>query len=303
MSIDGQTQLVGIVGWPVAHSLSPEMQNAAFSYTGLNWRYLAFPVRAQDLPTAIKGLAPLGIRGVNITVPYKVDVIPLLDSVTEAVTVVGAVNTIRIDLNTGRLEGLNTDMTGFLVDLAANNVRVDQTSRVIILGAGGAARAIAAGLVRTASHVTLVNRTLARAESIAKFLESSWAKHNIDAAPLDAMPEASRGATLIINTTPVGLWPDTEGTPWPEGLPFPEGASVYDTVYRPMKTRFMRDAEAAGLRAIGGLGMLVYQGASAFEVWTGRKAPTDIMKMICMQKLTETMSQTSQASETPQTSD
>jgi shikimate dehydrogenase len=292
VSIDGQTQLVGLIGWPVAHSLSPEMQNAAFSYVGLNWRYLAFPVRAQDLGTAIRGLASLGIRGVNVTVPYKVDVISLIDTFTEAVGVVGAVNTIRIDLNTGQLEGLNTDMTGFLVDLAANNIRVDSHSHVIILGAGGAARAIAAGLVRTAGHVTIVNRTVSKAESIARFLQSSWAKNNIDAVSYDNLAEISRGATLIVNTTPVGLWPDSETSPWPDDVPFPAEATIYDTVYRPLKTRLMRDAEAAGLRAVGGLGMLVYQGAGSFEVWTGRKAPADIMKMICLQKLNETMTQT-----------
>ncbi len=290
MSIDGQTQLVGIVGWPVAHSLSPAMHNAAFSYAGLNWRYVPLPVRTGDLAVAVKGLAALGFRGINVTVPHKVDVIPLLDSLTEAVSVVGAVNTIRIDRNTGHLEGLNTDMTGFLADLASNGVRFGKGSRVIILGAGGAARAAAAGLVRSGSHVIIVNRTLSKAQAIVKFMQSSWAHPNIEWAAMDDLSKVVEGVGLIINTTPVGMWPDIDTTPWPNGVPFPKDAVVYDTVYRPLKTRLMRDAEAAGLRAVGGIGMLVYQGAAAFEVWTGRKAPIDVMKMICLQELQESTS-------------
>jgi shikimate dehydrogenase len=287
VSIDGQTQLVGIVGWPVAHSLSPAMHNAAFSYAGLNWRYVPLPVRSGDLGTAIKGLGALGFRGVNVTVPHKVDVIPLLDSITEAVNIVGAVNTVRIDRNTGHLEGLNTDMTGFLADLAANNIRFGKTSRVIMLGAGGAARAATAGLVRSGAHVIICNRTLSKAQSIVKFLQSSWAHPNIEAASMDDLAHVLQGATLIINATPVGMWPDIETTPWPDGVPFPKDAVLYDSIYRPIKTRLMRDAEEAGLRAVGGIGMLVYQGAAAYEVWTGRKAPIDVMKMMCLQELQE----------------
>jgi shikimate dehydrogenase len=287
VSIDGQTQLVGVIGWPVAHSLSPAMHNAAFTYAGLNWRYVALPVRSGDLATAIKGLSALGFRGVNITVPHKVDVIPLLDSLTEAVSIVGAVNTIRIDRNTGHLEGLNTDMTGFLADIAANNIHVNKDSRVLILGAGGASRAAAAGLVRSGAHVIICNRTLSKAQSIVKFMQSSWAHPNIEAASMDDLPHVISGVTLVVNATPVGMWPDVDSSPWPEGVPFPSGATLYETVYRPLKTRLMRDAEKDGLRTFGGIGMLVYQGAAAYEVWTGRKAPVDVMKMICQQELNE----------------
>jgi shikimate dehydrogenase len=287
VSIDGQTQLVGVIGWPVAHSLSPAMHNAAFTYAGLNWRYVPLPVRSGDLAMAIKGLPALGFRGVNITVPHKVDVIPLLDSLTEAVSIVGAVNTVRIDRNTGHLEGLNTDMTGFLADIAANNIRVNKASRVLILGAGGASRAAAAGLVRSGAHVIICNRTLSKAQAIVKFMQSSWAHPNIEATSMDDLPHVTGGVTLIVNTTPVGMWPDVDSTPWPESVPLPPNATLYETVYRPLKTRLMRDAEKAGLRTVGGIGMLVYQGAAAFEVWTGRKAPVDVMKMICEQELKE----------------
>ncbi len=287
MNIDGQTQLVGLMGWPVSHSLSPEMHNSAFAYASLNWRYVPLPVRADKLAEAVRGLAALGFRGVNVTVPHKVSIIPLLDKVTESVSVAGAVNTVRVDLNTGRLEGMNTDMTGFLADLAAHKVRMGRETRVVVLGAGGASRAVAAGLVRSGAQVTLVNRTVARAQAMANFLRSAWTDSKIEAAPFDALAEASRDCNLIVNTTPVGMWPDVEPTPWPGNVPFPQGATLYDAVYRPLKTRLMRDAEEAGLRVIGGLGMLVYQGAAAFEAWTGKKAPVDVMKMICHQKMTE----------------
>src|SRR5262245_39229060 len=188
------------------------MHNAAFSYAGMNWRYVPLPVRSGDLGVAIKGLGALGFRGVNITVPHKVDVIPLLDSLTEAVNIVGAVNTVRIDRNTGFLEGLNTDMTGFLADLAAKQVRAGKTSRVIMLGAGGAARAAAAGLVRSGAHVIICNRTLSKGQAIVKFLQSSWAHPNIEAASMEDLPHVLGGATLIINATPVGMWPDIEST-------------------------------------------------------------------------------------------
>src|SRR5258708_2752191 len=263
------------------------MHNAAFSYSGLNWRYVALPARSEHLPAAIRGLGALGFRGVNITVPHKVDVIPLVDTITEAATIVGAVNTIRIDRNSGQIEGLNTDMSGFLTDIATNRINVDKNSRVLILGAGGAARAVAAGLVRTGAQVMVVNRTPEHAQMLVMFIKSSWSQNNIDFVYMENLFEASRGATLIVNTAPVGQWPDVEASPWPENVSLPKDAVLYDLVYRPMKTRLMRDAEAAGLRTIGGLGMLVHQGAAAFEVWTGKKAPTDIMKMILMQALSE----------------
>jgi shikimate dehydrogenase len=284
--MDAQTQLVGLIGWPVAHSLSPEMHNAAFAYAGINWRYVPLPVQAGQLHDALRGLIALGFRGANVTVPHKVDVIPLLDSITEAVTIVGAVNTIRIDRQTGRLEGLNTDMTGFLADLAANNVRIVKDSRVVVLGAGGAARAVGAALLRCGAQVTFVNRTPGKSESLVGFLKSSWTNNKIWHASIEFLGEVAADATLIVNTTSAGMWPDIETSPWPEGVPFPKEAILYDTIYRPMNTRLMRDAEKAGLRVLGGIGMLVYQGASSFEMWTGRKPPIDVMKMICQQKLT-----------------
>jgi shikimate dehydrogenase len=182
---------------------------------------------------------------------------------------------------------MNTDMTGVLVDLAANNVRVGKETRVLILGAGGAARAVAAGLLRSGAHIILANRTFPKAQGIVRFLQSSWPHPNIEAVSMDDLKFAAREVNLIINTTPVGMWPDVDATPWPEGVPYPKEGVVYDTVYRPQRTRLMRDGEAVGMRAIGGIGMLVHQGAAAYEVWTGKKAPVDVMRMMCLQELME----------------
>ncbi len=284
--IDGQTQLVGVIGWPVAHSLSPVMHNAAFDHLGMNWRYVPMPVHEDDIRPALRGLAALGFRGVNITVPHKVSAISQMDSVTDAVQIVGAVNTVRVDRDTGKLEGLNTDMTGFLTDLAVNDIQIDSGSNVVILGAGGAARACAAGLMRSGARVSIVNRTRDRAQQLIDFLRIGWSEARIVAHSYDALPKLSEAASLIVNCTPSGMWPNVNDTPWPRGLPFPRDAVLYDTIYRPMQTRLMQEAESAGARVLGGLGMLVYQGATAFEAWTGRKAPIDVMRLACETLLT-----------------
>jgi shikimate dehydrogenase len=285
--IDGQTQLVGIIGYPVAHSLSPEMHNAAFAELGMNWRYVPLLVAPDRLADALRGVLALGFRGVNVTVPHKVACIPYLDSVTEAVTIAGAVNTIRIDASQGKLEGLNTDMSGFLADLAVNRISVGEDSHVVILGAGGAARSIGAGLARSGARIVFVNRTLERGLEIVEFLRSTWESCNVEAVGLDRLAEVSREATLIVNATSVGMFPYTDSSPWREGVPFPKQAVLYDTIYRPLQTKLMRDAERSGLRVIGGLGMLVYQGAAAFEMWTGKKPPIELMRQVCLQRLSQ----------------
>jgi shikimate dehydrogenase len=283
--MDGKTQLVGIVGYPVAHTLSPQMHNAAFKHLGLNWRYVPLLVYPENLATAIKGAVALGFRGLNITVPHKVEAIPLMDSVTEATSVVGAVNTVKIDPATGKCEGLNTDMTGFIADLAANKVRVGKTSKVLVLGAGGAARAVAVGLTRMGATVIFISRTKSNGEALAASIRQTWKEANVSAIGYEELSETAPGATLIVNATPVGMYPDSERSPWPQGVRFPAGATLYDTVYRPMETKLMYDSYQAGLQVIGGVGMLVYQGASAFEIWTGMKPPIEVMRQACLQAL------------------
>lgn len=285
-TIDGQTQLVGVIGWPVAHSLSPAMHNAAFEHLNMNWRYLPLPVREPDIRGAIRGLASLGFRGANVTVPHKVSVISQLDSVTDAVQIVGAVNTIRVDRDTGKLEGLNTDISGFMTDLAMNDIQLDSKCNVVILGAGGAARAVAAGIIRTGARITLVNRSLDRAQQLVTFLKIGWPQARMTTVGFDGLAKAADNAHLIINCTPLGMWPNMNESAWPEALPYPKSAILYDTVYRPLETKLMRMAGDGGARVLGGLGMLVFQGATAFEAWTGKKAPIDVMRRVCADALT-----------------
>jgi shikimate dehydrogenase len=290
--IDGETQLVGLIGWPVGHSLSPAMHNAAFATLGLNWRYVPLPVRPERLADAVRGLAALGFRGVNVTAPHKVAIMSLLDAVDESARLVGAVNTIQIDVQAGHLTGLNTDGRGFLADLMASEMLPAPGARVIVLGAGGAARAVGAALIQSGARVTFVNRTLSHAEGLVGALRAARPEADVRAVAVGSLPSVSGEAALIVNTTPLGMWPDTESTPWPESVPLPPDASVYDTVYRPVETRLVREARLARLRATGGIGMLVRQGAAALTLWTGHAAPLDVMRAACDAALRDGASRT-----------
>mgnify|MGYP005863854545 CR=1 FL=1 len=285
--IDGETQLVGLIGWPVGHSLSPAMHNAAFATLGLNWRYVPLPVHPERLADAVPGLAALGFRGANVTAPHKVAVMPLLDTLDESARLVGAVNTIQIDGESGRLIGLNTDSDGFLADLAASGMLPAPGARVIVLGAGGAARAIGMALIQSGARVTFVNRTPSHAGRLVDSMRAVRPEADVRAVALESLQAVGSEAALIVNTTPLGMWPDVNTSPWPKSVPFPRDAAVYDTVYRPPETRLMQDARAAGLRSVGGIGMLVRQGAAAFALWTGFAAPLDVMRAACSAALRE----------------
>jgi len=277
--IDGATQLVGIIGWPVAHSFSPLIHNAAFAALGLNWCYVPLPVSDGHLAAALRGLVALGFRGANVTVPHKSAVLPLLDSIDDAARTIGAVNTIRVDPVSGMLHGLNTDVMGFLGDLIAHGVPLNTDTHALMLGAGGAERACAAALLGSGAVVTLVNRSIVRAADLLHDFASFTALGKLSAISWEALPEVSAtGITLIVNATPIGMWPTVEASPWPSGISFPAGATLYDTIYRPARTRLMQDAERAGLSVIGGAGMLIRQGAAAFEIWTRQPAPIDVMR-------------------------
>ncbi len=262
---------VGIIGWPVAHSISPAMHNAAFQALGLSdWRYELVPIPPDIVRQGLRTLRDEGgFIGVNVTVPLKQAVMPYVRPDVQA-QAVGAVNTIDFRDNSGT----NTDVNGFLDDLKAHGIAV-AGERVIVLGAGGAARAAVYGLARAGAQVTIVNRTLSRAQELAANLAVSAGLLNLAVQTLDEAAE--KGAGLVVNCTSVGMWPHVDDTPWIESVPFPVGAAAYDMVYRPAVTRFMRQAEAQGGQAIGGLGMLVRQGAAAFARWTGQQPPVEVM--------------------------
>jgi shikimate dehydrogenase len=257
--------IVGVIGYPVEHSLSPAMHNAAFEALGMtDWRYDKMAIPPDILAYSLRELRDHGVIGVNVTVPHKEAVMPnvLADQLAQRV---GAVNT--IDLRTRW--ATNTDVSGFMDDLAAHGVDV-QGKKVVILGAGGAARAVIYGLSNAGAKIAVVNRTKDRAVHL---LESLCVKGDV----LTLDEAAQSGASLIVNCTPVGMYPKTDASPWDEAVPFPRGVTLYDTVYRPSKTRLMEMAEAGGGRALNGIGMLVRQGAAAFTIWTGQEAPVDVM--------------------------
>jgi shikimate dehydrogenase len=270
------TKLVALLGDPVAHSRSPAMQNAAFAALGLDARYELWHTTAAELAARVAALRADDVLGANVTLPHKSDVLPLLDALEPEAARIGAANTVykRAD---GALVGANTDAPALIAALRDEAGFAARGQAVVVLGASGAARAAVFALLDAGvAQLTLVNRTLARAEG----LLADALEHYDDAPPLLALaPDdlalvgALADAALVVNATSVG-WHGDE-TPLDAALISP-GALVYDMVYRP--TRLLRDAQARGARTLGGLGMLVRQGALAFERWTGQTAPLAVME-------------------------
>lgn len=274
MPINGQTALVGVMGWPVRHSLSPAMHNAAAAALGLNLVYVPLPVAATEVAAAVRGLRALGFLGANVTIPYKQAVLPLLDEVDEAAQAIGAVNTIAV--RSGRLWGANTDWSGFLADLQALGVDV-AGKKALVLGAGGSARAVAYALAAAGAAVTVLARRLAQAEQLAADLAPHLPLAQPILGRLLTKVAVDTMADLVVNTTPLGMSPDEDGCVWPEGVPLPAGAFVYDLVYNPPRTRLLQMAAAAQQPHANGLGMLLRQGAQAFQLWTGREPDLAVM--------------------------
>jgi shikimate dehydrogenase len=258
------------------------MHNAVFKALGLDYAYLAFRVRPEELKNAIAGLKALDIVGLNVTIPHKVGVIPLLDELDPLAGKMGAVNTI-VNEN-GRLTGYNTDAPGFLQALKSNGIEPDG-KKMVVLGAGGAAKGISFVLAEAGASLVVLNRTLSRAEELAAQMAQFY-RQDLKAMALSEanLKKALEGADVLVNTTSAGMVPDVGLTPVPAGL-LRAGITVFDIVYNPRETRLLREAKAAGARIIDGLDMLVWQGALAFEIWTGRKAPFDVMKQAAIKAL------------------
>jgi shikimate dehydrogenase len=274
--INGKTQLVGLIGWPVSHTFSPAMHNAALQALHLNWVYLPLPVPPDRVGEALAGLRALGFRGINVTVPHKQAVIPFLDETSPAATAVGAVNTILVEPESGRLKGYNTDWRGFLADLQALDLSVEGRD-CLVLGAGGSARGVVYALNQAGARVVLLARRIEQARQLAADLGEN---HVQEIRPLSELAEAAAELQkpLIVNTTPLGMSPLVEGSPWPEEVPFPPGAFVYDLVYNPRETRLMRQALAAGCPTSNGLGMLLRQGAASLALWSGMQPDLIVME-------------------------
>jgi shikimate dehydrogenase len=275
--ISGQTIICGIIGDPLGHTMSPAMHNAAFKSLGLNYVYVPFKVKSMELRKAIEGIRGLNLRGVNVTIPHKVAVVQLLDKLDPLAERIGAVNTIIND--EGILTGYNTDATGFLQTLHDRNVEPAE-KKVLLLGAGGAARAIGHILTREKAKVTILNRKqdLSWAEDLAARLSRNY---KTDVKALELTPEnlkkAISNAEILVNATSLGMSPEIDATPVPAEL-LRADLTVFDVVYNPLQTRLLREAKAAGAKTIDGLEMLVRQGAVSFEIWTAVKPPVDVMR-------------------------
>ncbi len=269
------SELVGVFGYPVAENPTIVMQEAAFRAEGLNWRYLTIEVRPEALADAIRGLRAMNMRGINLTIPHKVAVLQYLDEIAPDAALIGAVNTVRRDGE--RLIGENTDGKGFLRALR-QDANVDPSGKnVVILGAGGAARAIGVELALAgAGKLTIVNRTVERGQPLAEHLNA-----RTDAAarfvPWDGDYAVPQDTDILINATSIGLYPDISAQPAVDYDSLHAGMLVCDVIPNPPHTPFLQAAEDQGARTIDGLGMLVYQGAIGFKMWTGMEAPVDVM--------------------------
>jgi shikimate dehydrogenase len=270
-------RLAAVIGWPVAHSVSPAMHNAAFRALGLNWRYLALPVDPRDLSAAVAGLRALRFAGFNVTIPHKVAMLPLMDELSEEAVAIGAVNTVVI--SDGRMAGHNTDAYGFLATLEASGF-APAGRRALVMGAGGAARAVVYALARAGMAVSLWNRTPERAASLVADLAPYLAGRSVVALPRDTalLADALRKADLLVNATSVGMKGGPPGSPLPAGLHLRPGMTVFDLIYSPPLTPLLRQAQAARARPVGGLGMLVRQGVRAFSLWTGIEPSVPVME-------------------------
>ncbi len=285
MQVTGNTRVLGIFGDPVAHSLSPVMQNQALQKAGVNAVYVPFHVPAEKLPQAVESIRSLGLWGVNVTVPHKEAVFPLLDEIDPAARLIGAVNTIVN--RQGRLFGYNTDGLGFLRSLAEDLHFIPDGQRILLLGAGGACRAALVSLCQAgASWVGIANRTRSRAEALVQEFGEIFPEVGFDHFGIDKedLRRATENIDLLANTSAVGLKGEVfAGLPW-EGLS--KNIAIYDMVYSKTGTPLLKQALNFGHRACDGLGMLAGQGEEAFTLWTGKKPLEGLMKRCLISELT-----------------
>jgi shikimate dehydrogenase len=276
-------KFIGIIGYPLKHSISPYFQQAALDYYQLDIRYQAWETVRGELGETVSRLRHPQSLGANVTVPYKESVLPLLDEIDELASLIGAVNTIvKTD---DRLVGFNTDAHGFVEALRERGNFEPEGKQAVILGAGGAARAVGFAVMQgRVKLLTIINRTLERAEALADSLRgyqaSAGLATQIVALPWENlnMPQTFGRYHLIVNCTTIGMRHSPEEGKSPLNLEaIPSGALVYDLIYNPSPTPLLQLAQRAGANILGGLPMLVYQGAASFELWTHRKAPIDIM--------------------------
>ena len=282
MTISGKTRVCGVIGDPIEHTLSPTIHNAAFNHLKLDFVFLAFRVEAAGLENAMRGMRGLGIHGLNVTMPHKGTVIDYLDEVDSTVKFLGAANTI---LNKeGKLSGFNTDGLGALKALRENGIELSG-KKVLLLGTGGAAKAIAYSLAEEVGELVVLNRAAEKAKELAETLGRPLNKKIVGGALSPrAIAKNLQDSDVLINATSVGMHPEANQSivmsRW-----LKSDLTVLDIVYNPVETKLARDAKAAGAKVISGVEMLIYQGAASFEIWTGHSAPVDVMRRAALNKL------------------
>jgi len=281
MVISGTTKVCAVIGDPIDHSLSPVMHNAAFEYSKLDFVFLAFKVAPDQLENAIRGIRALRVRGLNVTMPHKNSVTEFLDEADGAVKFLRAANTV---LNQGgRLRGFNTDGIGALRALKNNGVDISG-KKVLLLGAGGAAKAIALSLAKEVDELCILNRDAVKARELASLLEP-WGKKILGSELLPRrIYEEMQDSAVLINATSVGMAPYPSDSLVESDWLKPE-LCVMDIVYNPVDTKLIRDAKIAGAKTINGTEMLLYQGAASFEIWTGTVAPVEVMRETLLRQL------------------
>ena len=280
--MDAKTRLCAVIGNPIEHSLSPAIHNAAFDYLGLNYVYVAFRVR--DVSSAVAGVRGLGIRGLSVTIPHKVEVIKHLDEVDEVAERIGSVNTI---VNDGKkLKGYTTDGTAALRSLEEKGVDING-KRILILGSGGVARAIAFTLIMKKRPASIIIGGVIQKEidKLVHDITSLYGKHTAGFVVNEkSLEEKLQNVDILIQCTPIGMHPETDNTPVPKRL-LRDSLAVFDVIYNPLKTRLLREAKEKGCVTVSGIDMFVYQAALQFELWTGKQAPIDIMKKVLLENL------------------
>ncbi len=282
MAISGKTRVCGVIGDPIEHTLSPIMHNAAFEALKLDYVFLAFKVKSAEVGNAINGMRALTIHGLNVTMPHKNAVIKYLDEIDPTGKIIASANTI---LNKdGRLFGFNTDGIGALNALEQNGVE-PRGKKVLLLGAGGAAKAIAYTLSQEADELVILNRTPKPATELANLLKQKFKKKiNTGELSPSTIKDNLADSNVLINATSVGMNPNANQTPVaPEWLK--PDLAVMDIVYNPIETKLAKDAKAAGAKVVSGVEMLIYQGAASFEIWTACKAPVEVMRKAALNHL------------------
>lgn len=273
--VNGRSLLLGVTGNPLEHSISPQLHNTLTSILNNNCIYVPLRIDEEDFDEAIKGLCALGFTGFNVTIPYKNKILKHLDVISKEAELIGAVNTVKIKDN--KLYGFNTDVSGFSDAFKEESGGDFFNKKVVILGAGGAARAVGLAVAAGgASRIYIVNRTFEKTGAIKKIIKDY--DSGVDVICRDSINFNISKTDIVINTTSAGMYPDVENMPFEGTLEFDRNMTVYDLIYNPSNTKLLKQAAKSGAKTVNGLGMLIYQGIRAYEIWMDIKIEDDISR-------------------------